>query len=183
MFELALYILDISQNSVAADAKHIDITVRADTVRDVLAVDIKDDGKGMDREFLSRVTDPFTTSRTTRKVGMGLPLFKMEAEKTGGRFGIMSELGKGTSVSAEFVLSSVDRLPLGNLESCMSVLIAGSGYDTILRFSVDDRIYVFDTAEVKKELGVSELDEPVIVNYLEAMIGENIQSVKKGVYL
>ncbi|MCM1367737.1 MAG: ATP-binding protein [Roseburia sp.] len=183
MFELALYILDISQNSVAAAAKHIDITVSADTARDILSVTIKDDGKGMDGEFLAKVTDPFTTSRTTRKVGMGLPLFKMEAEKTGGSFSVTSEVGKGTVVNANFVLSSVDRLPLGDLGSCMSVLIAGGGYETTLRFSVDDRTYIFDTAQIKRELGADDLSEPVVVNYLEAMIDENIQSVKKGVYL
>lgn len=183
MFELALYILDISQNSVAAAAKRIEISVTADTARDILSVLIKDDGKGMDGEFLARVTDPFTTSRTTRKVGMGLPLFKMEAEKTGGRFDIQSEVGKGTTVNAEFVLSSVDRLPLGDLGSCMSVLIAGSGYDTVLRFAVDDRTYLFDTEQIKRELGTDDLSEPVIVNYLEAMIDENIQTVKKGVYI
>lgn len=183
MFELALYILDISQNSVAAAAKHIDISVIADSARDMLTVTIKDDGKGMDAEFLARVTDPFTTSRTTRKVGMGLPLFKMEAEKTGGSFSIESAPGKGTTVKAEFGLSSVDRLPLGDLASCMSVLLAGTGYDVRLRFAVDDRTYAFDTEQVKRELDASELNEPIIVNYLEAMIGENIQNVKKGVYL
>ena len=93
MRELALNILDIAENSVKAGATLIRVTVRAED--GMLTIEIADDGCGMDAEFLKRVTDPFTTTRTTRKVGMGIPLFKMAAEMAGGEFSIRSEKGVG----------------------------------------------------------------------------------------
>ena len=101
MRELALNVLDIAENSLAAGAKHIEIGLTADFSADTMRITVADDGCGMDEETLKKVTDPFTTSRKTRSVGMGLPLFKYSAESAGGKFSISSEKGKGTKVSAE----------------------------------------------------------------------------------
>ena len=123
MRELALNVLDIAENSLAAGAKLIGITLDARFRDDVFSLCIEDDGCGMDAEMLARVTDPFTTTRTTRKVGMGLPLFKFSAESTGGRFEIRSEKGKGTRVFAEYRISHIDRIPLGDFGGVVLQLI------------------------------------------------------------
>ena len=102
MRELSLNVLDIAQNSISAGATLIEIEIREDTAGRLLTIRIADDGCGMTPEKLKSVADPFYTTRTTRKVGMGVPLFRMAAEMTGGGFEITSEPGKGTTVTALF---------------------------------------------------------------------------------
>ena len=119
MRELSLNILDIVENSVRAGATLIKVSVIAKD--GFLTIEIADDGKGMSEEFLRSVTDPFTTTRTTRKVGMGIPLFKMAAETANGSFDIKSKLGAGTTVTAKFEIDNVDRAPLGNLAETAAV--------------------------------------------------------------
>ncbi len=123
MTEISLNILDVAQNSVSAGASLIEISVIADTESDMMSVTVKDDGCGMAEEQLSKVTDPFFTTRTTRNIGLGVPFFKMSAESTGGRFKIESEKGRGTCVTAEFILSSIDRMPLGDITGTVHTLI------------------------------------------------------------
>ena len=110
MKELSLNILDIAKNSVKADSTLIEITIDENIDKNLLTIIIKDNGCGMSSEFLNRVKDPFTTTRTTRKVGMGIPLFELAANQAGGTLDIESELGKGTCVTATFVYDSIDRL-------------------------------------------------------------------------
>ena len=130
MKELSLNILDIAQNSVKAEAVHLDITlVQKDRW---LTVTIEDDGIGMSPEFAAEAANPFTTTRTTRKVGMGLPLFKLAAEQTGGTFSIVSRQARrageehGTTVRATFDTGHVDCEPLGDIASTILTLIQGS---------------------------------------------------------
>ena len=115
MKEISLNILDVAQNSLRANATEINILVFFDTAADRLTVSIKDNGCGMSQEFVSRVLDPFTTTRTTRRVGLGLPLFRQSALEAGGDFSIESREGKGTEVAAWFRTSHIDRMPLGDL--------------------------------------------------------------------
>ena len=123
MPEIALNILDIAENSVRADASLIGITVSVQPEEDTLTVSIKDDGCGMTTEQAEKVQDPFFTTRTTRKVGLGVPFFKQAAESAGGSFQIGSEEGKGTEVTAVFRLSHIDRMPLGDISSVIHTLI------------------------------------------------------------
>ena len=109
--EISLNILDIAQNSIRACAKLVEIIVSARTASDELTIIIKDDGHGMTDEQLNSVTDPFFTTRTTRKIGLGIPFYKMAAECTGGSFSIVSEKNKGTTVTAVFKISHIDRMP------------------------------------------------------------------------
>ena len=109
MKELSLHILDIVKNTVTAGASHIDLKLE-ETAEQILTITIADDGKGMSPEFLASVTDPFTTTRTTRKVGLGLPLYRMAAEQTGGSFSIESVEGEGTTVTAVFHRDHLDCL-------------------------------------------------------------------------
>lgn len=115
MKEISLNILDVAQNSLRANATEINILVFFDTAADRLTVSIKDNGCGMSQEFVSRVLDPFTTTRTTRRVGLGLPLFRQSALEAGGDLSIESREGKGTEVAAWFRTSHIDRMPLGDL--------------------------------------------------------------------
>ena len=130
MKELSLNILDIAQNSIKAQAKHLTITL--DWNKSWLTVSIEDDGVGMSPEFAEQAANPFTTTRTTRKVGMGLPLFKLAAEQTGGTFSIVSHQAQfegdehGTTVSATFDTNHVDCEPLGDIVSTVLTLIQGN---------------------------------------------------------
>lgn len=182
MTELALNILDIANNSLAAGAKHVDIAVTADTGHDLMEITLKDDGCGMDAEFLKNVIDPFATTRTTRRVGMGLPLFKMEAELTGGDFRIESKLDEGTEVYASFRLSHIDRPPLGDLAATVAVLVGGSpGVDFSLTYRRDGKEYRFDTAEIKEALGTEDISDRTTVSYLKEMLEENISKINGGI--
>ena len=125
MKELSLHILDIVKNSVTAGASHIDLKLE-ETAEQILTITIADDGKGMSPEFLASVTDPFTTTRTTRKVGLGLPLYRMAAEQTGGSFSIESVEGEGTTVTAVFHRDHLDCPPMGDLAGTVALLIQGS---------------------------------------------------------
>lgn len=172
MRELSLNILDIVENSVKAEAKIVYIDVIAKD--NVLTISIKDDGKGMSEEFLSRVTDPYTTTRTTRKVGMGLPFLKMEAEMAGGTFDIRSKLGEGTVVTTTFTIDHIDRPPLGDLGETMSTLISnGDEVDYVLHFVFKDTDFVFDTRELKAQLDGVPMDEAEVLLFIKNYIREN----------
>jgi phosphoglycerate-specific signal transduction histidine kinase len=115
MRDISLHILDIVNNSLAAGADLIEILVVEETTADRLRLTIKDNGRGMDSELLDRVTSPFVTSRTTRRVGLGLSLLKAACDRSGGRLDIESEPGKGTTINACFKYSNIDRPPLGSV--------------------------------------------------------------------
>ena len=184
MRDLSLNILDIAQNSVAAGAKNVWIGIAVDTLKDVLTVTIKDNGCGMDEDFLKNAADPFTTTRNTRKVGLGLPLFKDAALITGGSFDIKSEKNKGTLVAAAFILDSFDRMPLGDITETMLTLVTGSKeIDFTLNYKVDGREFTFDTAEVKQTLGDVPLDTAEVVEFLRQLMNENIGEVNAGLII
>lgn len=123
MQELSMHLLDIVQNSIRAQATKIDILVDEDIETDNLIIVIKDNGCGMSEEQVSSVIDPFFTTRTTRKVGLGIPLYKMAAEQTGGSLQIESEIGAGTVVKATFGYSHIDRMPLGDMADTIAQII------------------------------------------------------------
>lgn len=182
MRELSLNILDIAQNSVKAEASKVEIGILAEN--NLLTIYVSDNGKGMSKEFLASVTDPFTTTRTTRKVGMGIPLFKMAAESTGGSFSIESELGKGTTTTATFVIDSIDRMPLGNVaETVTSLIMTSPQIDFKLIYRVDDREFIFDTAEFKTLLEGIPIESAEIINYLKEYLDDNIKIVNGGMDL
>ncbi len=180
MREIALNILDIAENSVKAKASLIEITVTA--ADNILTVTITDNGKGMSKDFLEKVTDPFTTTRTTRKVGMGIPLFKDAAEMTGGSFEIESEPGRGTRVTARFVIDSIDRAPLGDI-SDTAVTLLGPDIDFVWVYTVNGRSFTFDTREIKAELGDIPINSPEIISFLRNLLKENIDSINGGTVL
>ena len=154
MPEIALNILDIAENSVRADASLIGITVSVQPEEDTLTVSIKDDGCGMTTEQAEKVQDPFFTTRTTRKVGLGVPFFKQAAESAGGSFQIDSEIGKGTEVTAVFRLSHIDRMPLGDISSTIHTLIVfNEQIDFKYTYEYEDKSFTLDTREMREMLG------------------------------
>lgn len=175
MTELSLNILDICQNSITAGADLIEIEIAEDTVKDVLSIKIKDNGCGMDEDFLSRVTDPFTTTRTTRKIGMGIPLFKMSAEMTGGSFEISSKKGAGTEIAAEYVYSSIDRMPLGDMRGTILTLVRlNNSINFCYQHRYNDKKFIFDTREIRKVLGGEiSLSENEVIEWIGDFLKEN----------
>ena len=125
MEDLSLHILDIAENAIAASATRIGIVIMEDTRRDLLSLEISDNGKGMGEEDRKRALDPFWTTRTTRRVGLGLPLLAQAARESGGSLEITSEPGRGTTVKAVFQLSHPDRKPMGNVAETLRTILAG----------------------------------------------------------
>jgi anti-sigma regulatory factor (Ser/Thr protein kinase) len=180
MRELSLNILDIAQNSISAGAPLITIEVSENTFDHTLLIGIYDNGKGMSEEQVKSVIDPFFTTRTTRKVGMGIPLFKMAAEQTGGGLEIESEIGVGTRVRAHFKTDSVDFTPLGDVASTVQLLITmNTDRDFLYKHSVDGKEFVADTREIKGILGDVPLDTYEISQWILEFIKENTEVLYK----
>lgn len=179
--EISLHILDIVQNSISARASLIEITVNIDNTSDTLTVIIKDNGSGMTDDELSKAVDPFYTTRTTRKNGFGVPFFKAASEMTGGSFEISSEKGKGTAVKAVFVLSSIDRMPLGNMtDTLISLIDTNCRIDFIYNYSFDERSFTLDTRQLKKTLGNVPIDLPEVTVFLTRYLDDNTAEVSGG---
>jgi anti-sigma regulatory factor (Ser/Thr protein kinase) len=185
MRELSLNVMDIAQNSISAGAKLIRIEVMEDKADDQLNITVADDGKGMSNEQVSRVTDPFFTTRTTRKVGLGIPLFKMEAEMTGGSFSVLSQLGKGTTVTARFVPSHVDMIPLGDINSTVLLLITcNPNVDFIFHRTVNRFDFTLDTRELRKVLGDEvTLNAPDVVEWIKEFLKEQTDILLRREYI
>lgn len=179
MREISLNVLDITQNSISAGASLIEIDVAEDSAADLLTISITDNGKGMTEQQIKSVTDPFYTTRTTRKVGLGVPLFKMAAEMSGGNFSIQSVVGEGTKVTAVFGLSNVDRMPLGDMTATVSLLVrCNPQLDFVYRRSRDDKSFTLDTREVRDILGAEvPLDSQDVLTWLEGFIRENTEEL------
>lgn len=174
MTELSLNVLDVAENSTRAKASLIQITVDADTAADRLSITIADDGCGMTPEQVAQVTDPFFTSRTTRKVGLGVPFFKYAAEAAGGSFSIESQPGVGTTVIASFVLSHIDRMPLGDITSTIHTLVVyHPETDFLYEYRYNGRSFVLDTREFKEVLEGVPFDTPEISQYIKDYLTEN----------
>ncbi len=176
-----MHIMDIVQNSIVAKASLIYIEIQEDIEKDIFEIVIKDNGKGMSPEMLATVTDPYCTSRTTRKVGMGIPLLKLHAELTGGSFVITSELGKGTELKAIFKHSSLDRQPLGDIAGTI-VLTASANpeLDFVYTHTYNHEGYTFDTREIKEVLEGVPISNLEIIKYLKEMIIENLKEIQKN---
>ena len=181
MREIALHILDIVQNSVVAGATKIEVTVCEDIASDKLTVKISDNGCGMTKEFLEKVIDPFTTKRTTRKVGLGIPLFKAAAEATDGSFEIESQVGVGTCITAVFGYSHIDRQPLGDMaETMLGLFTSYENINFLYRHSVNDKVFEVDTLDIKKVLGDVPFSAPEVYLWLSEFLSEGEQELDLG---
>lgn len=172
MKEIALYTLDIAQNSITARARRLDITLTEEG--ETITLSIRDDGTGMAPELLARVSDPFTTTRTTRAMGLGLPLLRLAAEQTGGSLSIESALGVGTAVTAVFVASHIDCPPVGDMAGTITLLIQGAP-ELELHYTHrrGDALARLDTKELRALLGPElSLAEPELILWIRDYLQE-----------
>jgi hypothetical protein len=183
MREIALHLLDIAENSVAAESRNIRMDVSENLQSDLLQVSITDDGKGMDEQIAKQVLDPFYTTRTTRKVGLGIPLLKLAAESAGGGLTLETESGKGTRIEASFRHSHIDRMPLGDVgTTILTLLVSYPHIHWIFRYQVTQKDgaskeFELDDEEIKSALGDVSLSEPDVLKILRGMIEEGIDAL------
>jgi len=180
MRELSLHLLDIAENGVSAGAQNITITIVEDLRADRLQLAVEDDGRGMDAAMVEQVTNPFITTRTTRKVGLGIPLLKLAAEMCNGSLAVESTPDVGTTVNVAFQRSHIDRMPLGDVAGTMlSLLVGWPQVHWVLRYRVDDEEFVFDDAPIKEELGDLPLSDPEVIGFLRGALREGIADVTR----
>lgn len=181
MTELSLNILDIANNSIRANATVIQIEVRIHNHDDLLLIRITDNGDGISKESLTHVEDPFYTTRTTRRIGLGIPFFKQSALDCQGEFQLTSILGEQTTVTATYRLSHIDRMPLGDINSTIyALIIANKHLDVYYTYQVDDKEFSLDTRDLRSILGDIPFDSPMVSDYIKEYLRENQYDVDGG---
>ncbi len=179
MEDLSLHILDIAENSLTAGAKNIRIKIIEDIKKNLFLIEISDTGKGMDEEMLKNVYDPFYTTKTTRRTGLGIPLLAQAARESMGDINITTKKGKGTTITATFQYNHIDRKPLGDIGKTLIVLIASNpDIDFILEHKKDDRAYFLDTAEIKKKLDDIPISTPEVIKIIKDDINDWLNDTK-----
>ena len=178
MRDLSMHVLDIAQNSIKAGASLVTVAFAVDENR-VLTFSVRDDGCGMAPDFLARVTDPFTTTRTTRKVGLGIPMLKQSAEMAGGTFGIESQVGVGTCIHASFDLTNIDCIPMGDIcDSLITLIVLNPETpDFAFQASAPGCEALFDTRQVREALGGVSLAEPEVAAWMKESIDEEFKPI------
>lgn len=184
MEEISLNILDIVQNSIKAKSSYIQIKIEIIKKEDLLRIKIKDDGMGMSKDSLEKVVDPFFSTRKTRTIGLGIPFFKHAAEITGGNFTINSKLGQGTTVVANFVLSHIDRMPLGNMVDTIHLLITmNPDIRFLYTYVLDDKVFSLDTNQLKEVLGDLPFNIPEVSNFIKEYLIEHHNEINGTEYI
>ncbi len=181
MEDISLYILDLVQNSIAAAATLIEVSVIEDVENDKLIVSIGDNGRGMDPQTVKKITDPFYTTRTTRKVGLGLAFAEAAARACDGGIFIHSRPGKGTEVRVEFKYHHIDRPPLGRIDETIAALVAcNPSIEFVYTHVAPGGRLHFDTREVRQKLEGLPIDHPDVVEWIREYIGEGIDEISGG---
>lgn len=179
MLTLADHILDIAENSIRAGATLIEVSVEEDSQSDLLTLEIKDNGQGMSHDVLKKALDPFYTTKTVRRVGLGLPLLKDAALRAGGAFQIESQENSGTTVKATFGLHHLDRQPLGAIISILIILIiSNSQVDFFYKHRHNDRRFGMDTREIRKEIEDVPINHPEVIKYIRGVIEEGLSEIE-----
>lgn len=179
MRELSLHLLDLIENSIEADAGRVEVTVSEDAAQDRLIITVSDDGRGMDAGLAATAVDPFTTTRTTRRVGLGLPLLKAAAERCNGSLKLASRPAEGTTVTAEFQLSHIDRAPLGDIAATLvTVITAQPTLDITYNHAVGDHHFSLSTVELRAHLGDVPLSDPQVADWLRDYVAESIDLLR-----
>ena len=179
MKELSLNMLDIVQNSIRAGATKVEMTVVEDSGKDAFSMQVCDDGCGMDEVMAKRVSDPFVTTRTTRTVGLGVPMFFATMQQCEGDCRIDSAVGKGTCIVGWCRLSHIDRPPLGDMgDTVVALILANPDIDFVYEQRVDSETFRFDTREVREVLGEEvPLNVPDVVEWIRSQLGEGIATL------
>ncbi|UCD81005.1 MAG: ATP-binding protein [Desulfobacterales bacterium] len=178
MRELSLHILDIAENGITAGADCIQILINENRKEDLLLIVIEDNGRGMPEEKFKNPTDPFITSRTTRRVGLGLSLLAAAAQRCGGKIEIETEAGRGTRVTATFRHNHIDRAPIGDMASTITTLIMGNPQvDFVYRHIIDAREFTLDTRDLKEGSDDNSLADPVLMHHLTHSIRNSLKQL------
>jgi len=180
--DISLHITDIIQNSITAGAGNVKIEIRADKIRDSLTVAVMDDGCGMKEDFAQKAADPFTTGRSSRKVGLGIPFFKMSGEITGGSFSLSSREGEGTSIIVEYKISSIDRIPLGDVgDAIVTSILTNSSINFELFMDNGQESFYFSSRELSLQLKDIPLTHRDVLAWIRDYINENVVRIFQGI--
>ncbi len=186
MEDISLHLLDIVENSARAEARNVKIYIEINRQENRLKIRVEDDGHGMDEDMLINSQNPFFTTKKDRvkKVGLGIPLFKQNAELCDGSFEMKSEINRGTVIYAEFRLDHIDRMPLGDIGDTLTAVIIGhpeTDFQLVMKIvddnNGDEREFSFDTGEVKKELGDVPLSHPEVTGFIRNYLSEGISNL------
>jgi hypothetical protein len=178
MITISLNILDIAQNSIRAKASEIFIGIKESKQEDLFEITVDDNGSGMTEKILAKVTDPFVTTRTTRKIGMGLALLKYHTNLAGGDLLIDSREGKGTNVKAHFSLSHFDRQPLGDIAGVMIILMsANPKINFLYSHKTDIGEYRLSSKETKEFLQINNFNDYQLLEGIKEMINQNLKDI------
>ena len=179
--DIAMYILDIGNNSIRADASVINITFTESVLHDRCTLIIKDDGCGMSDKQLEQVRDPFFTTRDTRKVGLGMSFLDQLATQCNGELLIDSKINEGTQMKLSYQKSHLDAPPVGDVASSLITLIqANDKIDYLFRYELDHNSFVLDTITIKELLMDVSISEPSIILWLKDYIDEGLLKLKEG---
>lgn len=175
-----MHILDIAENSVAASATFVRISITEEPEKDLFTVSIADNGKGMDAAFVRNVLDPFCTTRTERNVGLGLSFLAQAARETGGDIHIQSVAGQGTLVKADFRPSHIDMKPLGNMTDTILTLIAGNPRtDFLFSYVSSQKSYSLDTRGIRSALEDVPMNSANVLSAIRSDLSEGLQAIKE----
>ena len=178
MEDISLHILDVVENCITAEASRIKVKITEDTGENLLIVEMSDNGRGMSEELLENATDPFYTTRTTRKVGLGIPLLAQSARESNGEISVKSKIGEGTSIKATFQYDHIDRRPLGDIGQTMIILIMSNPeIDFLFEHKKNDKAYTLDTAEMKKDLDGVPINNPEVIKIIKNDISTWLNSI------
>lgn len=180
MREISLHIMDIVENSISANATLIEIEIKENIYDNLLTVKIKDNGKGIPKEMLQNITDPFVTSRTTRRVGLGLSLFEATCKACNGFLNVSSEVNKGTEVIAVMQHDHIDRPPIGKIEETLVSCLLNPNINVVYTHITNYKSFSFDTREIKKILGIDDLNHPEILMWMKEYIKDNLKEIGGG---
>ena len=179
MKEISLHILDIAENSVNAGADRITIEITENINNNKLIVSITDNGKGMSDETVAVISDPFVTTRQTRRVGLGIPFFKAAAEECNGFLSIQSKLGEGTKVTVEFQHNHIDRMPLGDIEDTLTNLLIGyPDVNWVFKYEANGDSFLINGEEIKQILGDVPLSDPSVISFIRTQIHDGIGNLR-----
>ena len=179
MKDLSLHILDIVENSIHAGSTKIEISITEDTKKNKLLLKIRDNGKGLNKEALLKVRDPFYTTKKIKKVGLGIPMLAQTAKEAGGNIKITSKEGKGTTISATFAYDHIDRKPIGNMpETIISLILSGGNQtDFIYKHRKDGNLFIFNTGDIKKKLQGMPITNPDVLGLIKKELKKELKNI------
>lgn len=178
MEDISLHILDIAENSISAGASLVKITISGDRAKGLFTVAVEDNGKGIPEDIRAKVLDPFCTTRTTRKVGLGLPLLAQSARETKGDITVKAVNPSGTIVTATFRQSHIDMKPLGDISETLIILIAGNPYvDFLFSYNKDGNTFSLDTRQIKEKLDGVPITSSPVLSFLREYLSASLRDI------